>query len=143
MSIEMPPELLEAMQDLDGKHWDDIIELWRKREADNKQYEELYLKQIDGQNLGNRTFQERKRLLTPAEKREEALQGILQTVQIRKEADFEKQLPQELTTEERQEKFAELKSSLFKYTKREQRSDPPHGKEDVEPDKGGDLDKDE
>lgn len=140
MDIEMPPELLEAMQDLDGKHWDDIIELWRKGEAESKQYEELYFKQVGNQNLGNRTFQERKRLLTPAEQREEFRQSILQELQKRKEADLEKLQPQELTQRDRQDKFAEMKNDLFKYNRLEDGiADPPRDKDDPEPDKADDL----
>ncbi|MGN8037831.1 hypothetical protein ACTJJ0_22255 [Chitinophaga sp. 22321] len=146
MDIEMPPELLEAMQNLDGKHWDDIIKLWRKGEAEKKEYADLYYKQVDSLNQGNRTFQERKRMLVPDERNAEIDQSLLSEVQKRVEADLEKSQPQEPTTEERATTFAEAKNSIMgrflKYSELEKENDRPSDKDIDDPDKGDDLDKD-
>lgn len=124
MADEMSPELLKAMLDLDNKHWDDITEMWHKGQVEKKEYSDLYYKQIDNLNLGNRTFQDDKRTPTPAEKNTEIDDNLLKEVEDRKKNDLEILVEvQELKQEEHLSKFTEVKQSMFSYNRLNQKID--------------------
>lgn len=134
MAVEMSAELLEAMQGLDAKHWEEITQMWLKGEAEKGKYNDQYYTQLNNLNLSNRTFREEKRMLTPEEKSIEIDQNILEEIKNRKE--LEKQHTKEINQDDLIDKFADVKQSMFSFNRLKKTIDAtPLNKEKVEKDR--------
>lgn len=93
MAKEMPEDLLEAMQNLSSEDWDEVVNAWTKGEAELKRYEQEYYNQVSNMQLGNRTFGENKKLITPQERRMEMHKSYIQLANS-KDPEFAKQQPE-------------------------------------------------